>query len=215
MERSTIVNINGKEIEVKITYKNNKNMYLRVKSDLCIHITCNRFCTMKSILNLIESNKEAILKMLSRQERIVKKEEYFIYLGKKYEIVYCDLFKEIVFDDYKVYAKNDNVLNKYLKKEAEILFNERLEFNYNRMNLDTKIPSLIIKNMKAKWGYYNKGKYTICLNLNLMKYGLDDIDYVIIHELSHIVHFNHSKDFWNLVTKYKKDYKKNRKNLKE
>ena len=77
------------------------------------------------------------------------------------------------------------------------------------------IPTLIIKKMKAKWGYYNKRDNIVCLNLNLISYDIDDIDYVIVHELCHIVHFNHSKDFWSLVEKYKKNYKVNRKNLRE
>lgn len=215
MERSTLVNINGKTIEVKIIYKNNKNMYLRVKNDLCIYITCNRLYSMKDITRFIKSNENSIVKMLERQERLNKKEEYFIYLGKKYEIVYCEEFKEIVFDGNKVYTKNEKHLGKYTRREAERIFNERFKYIFDKMNLDIKVPTLIIKNMKAKWGYYNKNRNTVCLNLNLMKYSIDDIDYVIIHELSHTVHFNHSKDFWNLVVKYKKDYKNNRKNLRE
>ena len=55
----------------------------------------------------------------------------------------------------------------------------------------------------------------VTLNTELIKYGYEQIDYVIIHELSHFVHFNHSKDFWSLVEKYKKNYKVNRKNLRE
>ena len=38
--------------------------------------------------------------------------------------------------------------------------------------------------------------------------GADEIDYVIIHELSHLVHFDHSKEFWETVREYMPDYKK-------
>ena len=40
-------------------------------------------------------------------------------------------------------------------------------------------------------------------------------DYVIIHELCHLIHFDHSKEFWNEVVRYKPDYRKNKKVLKE
>ena len=69
--------------------------------------------------------------------------------------------------------------------------------------------------MKAKWGYCNKVKNIIMLNLELISYSIDEIDYVIIHELSHLVHFNHSKEFWQTVKKYKPNYKNNKKVLKE
>ena len=58
--------------------------------------------------------------------------------------------------------------------------------------------------------------YTLyCFNSKLIEYDYDKIDYVIVHELSHIIHFNHSKNFWELVGKYCKDYKKIRRELKE
>ena len=44
---------------------------------------------------------------------------------------------------------------------------------------------------------------------------VEKIDYVIIHELSHIKHFDHSKAFWNLVSKYCKNYKQIRKEMKD
>ena len=67
--------------------------------------------------------------------------------------------------------------------------------------------------MKTRWGVCNKNN-SITLNSDLIKYGYEQIDYVIIHELSHFIHFNHSKDFWNLVNKYCKNYKEIRKSLK-
>ena len=61
---------------------------------------------------------------------------------------------------------------------------------------------------------------SMCLNLFTSKvlgelYDITKLDYVIVHELSHFIHFNHSKEFWNLVNKYCPRYKQIKKELKE
>lgn len=215
MNKSIIIDLDGKKLKVVISRKNNKNMYLRLKEDLSIYITCNYLTSDKSIIKFIEKNKESVFKMIEVQKKKNDKNNYFIYLSNKYEIVECSIFKSVHFEDGKVYVKSTGALDKFLRCEAKRIFEERLIFNYQKMNINKPMPLLVIKKMKAKWGYYNRDKNIICLNLNLIGYSIDDIDYVIVHELSHMVHFNHSKDFWALVSKYKSDYKKNRKNLKE
>ena len=61
----------------------------------------------------------------------------------------------------------------------------------------------------------NRINHSITLNSKLLEYTYDEIDYVIVHELSHVIHFNHSKDLWKLVEKYCPLYKEERKKLKE
>ena len=74
---------------------------------------------------------------------------------------------------------------------------------------------LKIRKMKTRWGVCNKKTKTITLNSELMKYSIDKLDYVIVHELSHFIYFDHSKNFWKQVEKYCPCYKKIRKELKD
>ena len=69
--------------------------------------------------------------------------------------------------------------------------------------------------MKTRWGVYNRKNHTITLNSRLIEFDTEKIDYVITHELSHIIHFDHSEYFWQLVSKYCPNYKKIRKELKD
>ena len=69
--------------------------------------------------------------------------------------------------------------------------------------------------MKRKWGYCNARQKIVKLNFDLIYYSIDEIDYVIIHELCHLLEFNHSPRFWKLVKKYKPNYKENQRILKE
>ena len=58
------------------------------------------------------------------------------------------------------------------------------------------------------------GKDSICYSWRLMLYPPEAIDYVIVHELAHIVHKNHDAKFYSLIAKYMPDYKEREKMLK-
>jgi hypothetical protein len=95
------------------------------------------------------------------------------------------------------------------------IFKERIDFYYNKFTENIPYPKLKIRCMKTRWGVCNKRDNSVTLNSNLMKETIECIDYVVVHELSHFVEFNHSKNFWNVVSKYYPDYKKCVKKLKE
>ena len=95
------------------------------------------------------------------------------------------------------------------------LYLERLKYNYQKFEENIPFPNLKIREMKTRWGVCNVKTKTITLNSLLFRENIICLDYVIIHELSHLIYFNHSKNFWNLVEKYFPNYKEIRKSLKE
>lgn len=54
------------------------------------------------------------------------------------------------------------------------------------------------------------GKNSLCFSWRLMEYPEEAVDYVVVHELAHIIHKNHGPDFWALVGQYMPDYKRRR-----
>ena len=208
------ITLKDKTYKVFITRKNNKNMYLRVKKD-GIYISCNYFVTTSMIKSFIMKNEKDIIKMIETVERKEKKNEEFYYLGNKYDVVILNTISKIEFVDNQVFVKNKTYLNTFLKNEASRIFKERLKICYNLFEEDIPYPKVMIGKMKRKWGYCNKRQELIKLNSELIKYSIDEIDYVIIHELCHFLEFNHSKNFWKYVKKYKPNYKENTKVLKE
>lgn len=79
----------------------------------------------------------------------------------------------------------------------------------------TGLVSTAVKITSAKTRFGScSGKNSICFSLYLMQYPDEAIDYVVLHEIIHIKHHNHSKRFWNELEKYMPDYKKRRQLLK-
>lgn len=206
--------INNNEYEVVIIKKNNKNTYIRVKEDLKIYVTTNIFSSKNYIKTLLDNNIESIKKMIEQQAKQIKKKDYFYYLGEKYE-VFIDDVDGIKFLDDAIFVESEKYLNKWLNKKIKELFQERLDYNYNRYNEKIPYPKLKIRTMKTRWGVCNIRDNSVTLNSKLIEYDIDKLDYVIIHELSHFIHFNHSKAFWNQVSIYSPNYKQIRKELKD
>lgn len=210
----TSITINDKEYDLVITYKNNKNMYLRVKEDLKIHITCNKYVSNTLISKFVLDNKDMILENIKRYEnKQITNANYLIYQGKKYEIVYITK-NQIIFTNNKVFINRSFNKDNFYKKQAKLIYLQRLNNIYSQIEEDIPYPALKIRNMKTRWGVCNVKTKTITLNLELIKMPEKYLDYVIIHELCHLKHPNHSKDFWNMVSKYEPLYKKIREEMK-
>ena len=206
--------IDGIEYEVILIKKNNKNTYIRVKEDGKIYITTNYFVSKNYISKLLDDNYQAIKKMIERSKIKQERNESFYFLGKKYDIIIVPTFEIDITDD-KIFVKSMDYLNKWLKKQIEKIYKERLDYIYNLYQEKIPYPKLRIRKMSTRWGVCNRSNNVVTLNSELIKYGIKQIDYVIVHELSHFIYFDHSKNFWLQVSKYCKDYKEIRKTLKE
>ncbi len=209
------ISYNGKNYEIKVIRKSIKHTYIRVKEDLIIYVTTNYFTSDSYIKKLVQENLINIYKMIDRQTKKQEKNNNYYLLGKKYNIIICNIFKKAVIDDDNIFVKNIRMLDQFTREKAKEIFSNRLVECYEKMGKVTPFPKLIVKKMKQKWGYCNKRDKLITLNLELIKYNIDEIDYVIVHELCHFIYFNHSKQFWECVSEYKPNYKANRKILRE
>lgn len=205
---------NDNNYDIVIERKNNKRTYIRVKDDLKIHVSTNYFETNFSIKKLIKDNYSEICRMIDNAK--VKKENNsgFFYLGKKYTIVHIE-GDDISFSNDIVYIGRDVDIDKWYKSKAKDLFLERLNYNYDKFSRKIPYPKLRIRKMTSRWGVCNIMTHIITLNLNLIKRDTKYLDYVIVHELSHLIHGDHSSRFWKLVGENMPDYKKYREEMKE
>ena len=166
------------------------------------------------ITKFILNNQKFIINKINKLKAKEHLENKFRYLDKYYDIVYINT-KKIEFGDYKVFIGSSVDIDKFYKKMAKIEFLKRLDIIYQRFNKTVPYPSLKIRKMTTRWGVCNVKLKTITLNQELVKYGYDAIDYVIVHELCHFYEANHSSNFWNKVSYYCPDYKRIRKELKD
>ncbi len=206
--------LEDKEFDVVITKKNNKNTYIRIKDEDTIYVTTSYFVTKNEIKKILDNNQKFIKSSIEKVKKTKKKEEEFYYLGKKYNIVIIPTVDDIILEDDTIITKSALALDNWLKKRMIELFKQRYDYIYDIIEEDIIKPTLRIRKMKTRWGVCNRQSKTITLNSELIKYDLDCLDYVIIHEYSHLIYFDHSKNFWKQVEKYMPDYKEKRKKLR-
>lgn len=95
-------------------------------------------------------------------------------------------------------------LRNWLKEKARETFKALLKKHTSNMQVD--YTSLRVANQKSRWGSCSSNK-SISLNMKMLFLAENIMNYVIIHELSHITHMNHSAKFWDHVNKFEPNYK--------
>mgnify|MGYP004673924067 CR=1 FL=1 len=98
------------------------------------------------------------------------------------------------------------------KKIAKQKIMEHVDYYARRMEID--YGSISMRNQKSRWGSCSS-KGNLNFNYRLAYLPEELLDYVVVHELSHRRHMDHSKEFWTEVEKYCPNYRKLRKNLKQ
>lgn len=203
------INIDGNIFNYVITYKNIKNIYLRVKSDKVIYVSANRFVSKKNVEDMILQNKEFIYNSLKKIDNKNEENHKLKYLGNDLELIISD--KTYIDGDF-IYAKDYDSAKQHIYSLAYDVFERRL--NSIKLQFDY-LPNfkLKVRRMKTRWGVCNKKSMTVTLNSELITKDVHLLDYVIVHELSHFKHMDHSKLFWEEVEMHYPYYKQARKEL--
>lgn len=207
--------IDKKIYTVQVQRKNNKNTYIRINEKLEIVVTTSLFTTNKQVIKILEQNQVSISKMIDKQKKEKEKEDNFYYLGDLYDIIIVPTLERVEIEGHYIYTKDKKMLDSWYQKQMKTVFEQQVKRQYQKFEEEIPFPKIKIRKMKTRWGVCNKKDTSITLNANLMKEKIECLDYVIVHELAHLVYFDHSKAFWNTVSKYCPDYKKIRKSLKE
>ena len=183
------ISLNESIINVELQNKKHiKHCYLRILSKDLLQIKANKYFTVYDAKDLITRKKEWILQNLKRVENKSLEEGYFLFLGEKKEL-----------KEFKIKS-----LDSFYKNEIQKVLPFLVEKYSNIMQL---YPNKIsYRKNKRTWGSCNY-KNELNFNILLMRYPIYIMEYIVIHELAHIKHKNHSKDFWILVEKFCPNYK--------
>lgn len=178
------------------------------------------------ILNKFESYRQRLAQI--RPEREFVSGERLLFMGKDYPLKVIEdegrsTSINLTDSQFHVYINKDIPLEKrreairseleqwYISKAKKII-QERLELFNDRIGV--KINTVRFKNQKTRWGSCsNKGNLNF--NWKLVMAPTYIVDYVVVHELCHLIQMNHSKEFWQQVRSLIPDYKERRKWLKE
>jgi len=136
--------------------------------------------------------------------KLVYNDIFFEYNCKVFNIEYNELLKKIiikvpVFDPIKNLATLNqltDIVHNIIKREALIFLPERC--NFLSKNYSLPFNRLTIKLIISRWGSCSY-KNNINLNAHLVRLPSELIDYVILHELTHTLHKNHQKPFWDYL----------------
>ena len=198
--------INDKEYPVHIEHKPIKNIHYRYK-DGFFYISCNRYTSKRSVIKGLDKFGE---KLISSDNKEKPYGDGYIYLyGNKINISNSG---ELKFTNGEIikYKDIDDLLKK-LKKQYLRVVSSRVK----HYSIIMKVPEykVTVRNMSTRYGSNSKKTKSLHFATSLMHYSLEIIDSVIIHELAHIIVYDHSKKFYDVVYKYCPNYDIYRKKL--
>lgn len=200
--------------------KKRRTLGLKINAmgDLFVHVPY--FVPQYEIDKFVDNNQSWILRkqneMQSRQKaKLDVSRSEFWYLGQRYKLLRTVHSDSIIFSGDQVFLPlsfSQEDMDNWLKQRAEDILYDRVSIF--EKYIPVKPQKVSVRKLKSRWGSCSS-RANISLNLQLIKAPMFVVDYVVVHELSHLVHLNHSRHFWHLVESILPDYKKAHTWLKE
>jgi len=219
------VNYGSKSIEYKLSFASRKSLGIKVLPDGLVKVIAPTDTCITEINKKVKSKAGWILKQQAffcsfkpnTPERKYVNGETHLYLGRQYKLqIIEDTINEIKIYRGTMIMKTkktnpiylEKKLNEWYKEKAIIYFDELLDSSLGKFKkFKIEKPVLEIRLMKKRWGSCTKsGK--IILNTELIKAPKGSIEYVVVHELCHLIHHNHNKDFYDLQNKLSPNWDK-------
>ena len=201
-----------------------KNIYLRILSDGTVILSSPWLTPQAEIEKFLKEKVEWIHRKLaqrithSRQNPTIwSKDCRLWYLGKRYPVIKVEARRNALRFEKGSFlfhcadrAKFEEAQHRFYRRVAEGFIVPRVSEWSVAMGLSPE--SVSFRRYKSRWGCCTHDD-RLTFNTALMRYDEELIDYVIVHELAHIRHKNHGREFWRLVERHIPDWRSRRKRL--
>lgn len=195
------------EFEIKESKKAVKYLRLKVGQSGEISLSIPLRTKENHILEFLEKNLEWLRKTSAKikAKNSAKNENQVEFLGSNYELIIDKKASGVSIELFSIKAASKADFRRFCDQKAKELLNASIA-RFAPL-IARPINHISFKHMRTRWGSCNKAKGYINLNLDLITKKKEFIEYVVLHELAHLVHANHSKDFYTLISKHMPDYK--------
>ena len=218
IKRSVVVD--SREICYLLERKNVKNLNLRVRKDGSVFVSANVMVPCREIDKFIRSKGTYVLKAIDhfremaqykpRPKEYVSGESFYI-LGRELRLKVTQADKNTVSSDgvyifleikeVNDYEKKRRLVIHFLDQQCRTVFGDVMEYLYPLVKkYGIEKPILKIREMETRWGTCLVKKKTITLNKRLLEAPRNCIEYVMMHELCHLMHPNHSRQFYSFLS---------------
>ena len=202
--------------------KRKKTISIQIKNGL-IDVRAPQHIAQVEIDSFIQKKMSWIKKKVDTQNKIITPKrkkflnnEYFLFMGKECKLNITVLKNKkncIDHSNIQIIMKEKDInnkskvkiaLEKTYRKYALKILTEKTMFIASSINVEPE--KIKVRSYKGRWGTCSYKK-DISFNWKLIMAPEKIIEYVIVHELCHLIHFNHSKNFWESVENILPDYK--------
>ena len=228
MIKTTI--IDGSEVSYEFKRSYRRSVVAKIRRDGVIEVRAPLLYRESNMLVFLNQHKRWIFNHFDRLQNAGNQQKKYIsgeihyYLGKQYTLQVVESGKNSVFIEgnsliiNSKYPENPKylevLLNKWYRNQAKIIFSELLPPIIEKFRKYNVAPAKIsIRDMRSRWGSCSR-KGNISLNLQLIKLNENCIRQVMVHEMCHLVYFNHQAGFHALMDEMMPDWKLWKKELR-
>ena len=215
-------------MEIEIVRKDVKHINIKVKPNCDVILTVPMETKETDITYVLKKRAEWIDKKIAfyKEHQSQTPKEYvsgenFCYLGRNYRLKVIESksegvklqrgYLQVFVKDTDNLVKKKRLVKEWYLIKAEVHFQKAIE-KYQTL-VKREIENIRIREMKTRWGSCNPVKGYINLNSELIKKPTECIEYVVFHELAHLIHADHSTQFYNYLNLFMSDWKKRKERL--
>ncbi len=207
-----------------------RRLTIKINRSGQVEVVTPRFVPKLLVDQFVAQHQVWITEKLASLKKVQKKADSVSIYGKEYQKVVkylpdqklgiIILGKSVIFNTPEAGMKTsqplqqiewgkaqEKSLERFLKSSAQTYIIKRTEQLAEKMNVT--YGSITLREQSSRWGSCSSAG-NLNFNWRLVHASPEIIDYVIVHELAHRVHMDHSRNFWNLVAKYNPDYQVHR-----
>ncbi len=200
------IELGQRSIEFHVEYGQRKKLSIHIDPSGLITVKAPNDTSDDVVMSAVKQHGSKIVKQLQAIEtartapkvREYQEEGKFLHLGKYHAL------HELIETNGLTEEELQRDLKKFYFASCKKVIGERIKIYQKQLKVTPK--SYIIEESRTKWGSCSSAKH-LTFNYRLAMAPIEVIDYVVIHELCHLLHMNHDRSFWRRVGSIMPDYK--------